>query len=136
MAWGTLESSTQLALTGTYQTVQNPGDTGDWELTLNPGELATIMFDYNPEATPSENCDIIICATADGTLYESDGEAQREIIEFDNSENDDPAARGRTIAGEYGFIIRARLRDTDDTAGGDDIGSTLDVDIRKDGVSI
>ena len=134
MAWGSLESSTQLSLTGSYQTVQRSA--ADWEVTLNPGEIAQVVFDYNPEATPTENCDIIIQMTADGTLYESDGEAQRLIIEYDNAESDDPAVRSVTIAGVYGFQIRARLRDTDDTAGGDDSGSTLDVDVRKDGVSI
>ncbi len=134
MAWGSLESSTQLSLTGSYQTVQRSA--ADWEVTLNPGELAQVVFDFNPEATPTENCDIIIQRTADGTLYESDGEALREIIEYDNSESDDPAVRSVTIAGVYGFRVRARLRDTDDTAGGDDSGSTLDVDVRKDGVSL
>jgi len=134
MAWGTLLNSTQLALTGSYQTVQRSA--ADWEITLNPGELAQIVFDYNPEATPTENCDIVIERTADGTLYESDGEAIREIIEFSNSESDDPAVRSVEITGVYGFKVRARLRDTDDTVGGDDSGSTLDVDVRLDGISI
>ena len=134
MAWGTLESSTQLSLTGTYQTVQKSA--ADWEVTLNPGEVAQVVLDYNPEATPTENCDVIIQLTADGTTYESDGEARRYIISFSNRESDDPAIRSVSITGVYGFQIRARLRDTDDTAGGDDSGSTLDVDVRKDGVSI
>lgn len=134
MAWGSLLSSTQLALTSSYQTVQRSA--ADWEITLNPGEIAQVFFDYNPEATPSEDCDIIIQLTADGSLYESNGEAQRHIIEYSNVESDDPAIRSVTIAGVYGFKISARLRDTDDTVGGDDTGSTLDVDIRLDGVSI
>lgn len=134
MAWGSLESSTQLALGATYATVQRSA--ADWEVTLNPGEIAQVMLDFNPQATPTENCDVIISRTADGTLYESDGEALRYIIEASNREADDPAIRSITIAGVYGFKIRARVRDTDDTAGGDDTGSTLDVDIRKDGVSI
>ena len=134
MAWGTIESSTQLSLTGSYQTLQRSA--ADWEITLNPGEIAQVMLDYNPEATPSENCDIIIQKTADGTLYESDGEAERHIIEYSNSEGDDPAVRSVTIAGVYGFRIRARLRTPADAAGGSDSGSTLDVDVRKDGVSI
>lgn len=134
MSWGSLLNSTQLSLTGSYQTVQRSA--ADWEITLNPGELAQIIFDYNPEATPSEDCDIVIQRTADGTLYESDGEGIREIIEFDNRESDDPAVRSVEISGVYGFRIRARLRDPDDTAGGDDSGSTLDVDVRLDGVSI
>lgn len=134
MAWGSLESSTQLSLTGSYQTVQRSA--ADWEVTLNPGELAQVILDYNPEATPSENCDVIISRSADGTVWESDGEALREIIQYSNAEGDDPAIRSIEIAGCYAFRVRARLRDTDDTAGGDDSGSTLDVDVRKDGVSI
>lgn len=134
MAWGTLLSSTQLALTGTYQTVQRSA--ADWELTLNPGELAQVVFDYNPESTPTENCDIIISRTADGTLYESDGEALRYILSYANAESDDPVVRSIELVGVYGFKVRARLRDTDDTAGGDDTGSTLDIDVKLDGVSV
>lgn len=134
MAWGSLLSSTQLTLGASYSTVQRSA--ADWEITLNPGEIAQVVFDFNPQASATENCDIIIPLTADGTLYESDGEAQREIIEFDNPESDDPAVKSVTIAGVYGFKVRARVRDTDDTAGGTDTTSTLDVDIRVDGVSI
>lgn len=134
MAWAAVASSTQLTLTGTYQTVQK--DAADWELTLNPGELAQVMLDFNPEATPSENCDIIISRTIDGTIYESDGEALRYIISYSNGEADDPAIRSIEVVGVYGFKVRARVRDTDDTAGGDDVASTLDVDVRLDGVSV
>lgn len=134
MAWGTLLSSTQLTLNGSYQTVQRSA--ADWEVTLNPGELAQVVLDFNPQATPTENCDIIISRTADGTTYESDGEALRYIIEAVNAESDDPAIRSVEIVGCYGFKVRARVRDTDDTVGGDDTTSTLDVDIRLDGVSI
>jgi hypothetical protein len=134
MAWASLLSSTQLTLDGTYETVQK--DAADWEITLNPGELAQVVFDFNPETTPTENCDIIVSRTADGTLYESDGEAKRYIIEYSNREGDDPAVKGIEVVGTYGFKIRARVRDTDDTLGGSDTLSTLDVDIRLDGVSI
>jgi len=133
MAWGSLLSSTQLSLGASYSTVQRSAV--DWEVTLNPGELAQVVLDYNPQATPTENCDVIISRTADGTLYESDGEAIRYIIEGDNAETDDPAIRTIEVVGCYGFKVRARLRDTDDTAGGTDT-ATLDVDIRLDGVSV
>lgn len=134
MAWGSLLSSTQLTLTSSYQTVQK--DAADWEITLNPGEVAQVILDFNPEVTPTENCDVIISVTADGTLYESDGEAERRIIEYSNREADDPAIRSIEMVGVYGFKIRARTRDTDDTVGGDDSASSLDVDVRLDGVSI
>lgn len=134
MAWGSLESSTQLTLTGSYQTVQRSA--ADWEVTLNPGELAQIMVDFNPQGSATEDCDLIIQRTPDGTIYESDGEALRYIISHDNNESDDPAKRSIEITGVYGFQIRARVRDPDDTAGGDDTTSTVDIDIRKDGISL
>ena len=134
MAWGTAESSTQLTLTGSYQTVQRSA--ADWEITLNPGELAQVLFEFNPQASATENCDIVIQRTFDGTTYETDGEGLRYVIEHANRESEDPARRAIEIVGVYGFQVRARVRDTDDTAGGTDTTSTLDVDIRKDGVNI
>lgn len=136
MSWGTLLNATQHDLDGAtdYETIQRSA--ADWGITLNPGELAQVVITYTPEATPSENLDVILPLTADGATYQSDGEAQRHIIEFANAENDDPAIRSITIAGVYGFMVRVRLRDTDDTVGGDDVGSVVDVDIRVDGVSI
>lgn len=131
MAWGSLESSSQLSLSGSWQTVQRSA--ADWEVTLNPGELAVVTLEYNPQATPTEYLHVIISRTADGTLYESDNVAPiRYVIQND----DDPGVLEVEVAGCYGFKIRAALFDTDGTAGGDDTGSTLDVDIRKDGVSI
>lgn len=134
MAWGSLLSSTQATLTSSYATIQK--DAADWEITLNPGELAQVMVDFNPETTPTENCDFIISRTADGTLYESDGEALRYIIKHTNRDADDPAIRSLEIVGVYGFKMRVRTRDTDDTTGGTDTGSTVDVDVRLDGVSV
>lgn len=131
MAWGSLESSTQLALSGSWQTVQRSA--ADWEVTLNPGELAQVVLDYNPQATPTEYLHVIISRTADGALYESDDVApMRYVIRND----DDPGVLTIQVAGCYGFKVMAALFDTDGTAGGDDTGSTLDVDIRKDGVSV
>lgn len=136
MAWGSLLSATQHDLDGAsaYETIQRSA--ADWEITLNPGELAQVVITYTPEATPTENLQVIIPTTADGTTYESDGEAQHHLMLLANSEADDPVIRSIIIAGVYGFMVRVRLRDTDDTAGGDDVGSVVDVDIRVDGVSI
>lgn len=131
MAWGSLESSTQLSLSGSWQTVQRSA--ADWEVTLNPGEMAQVVLDYNPQTTPTEYCHVIISRTADGTLYESDDVAPMHYV---ITNDDDPGVRSISVAGCYGFQVRAALFDTDGTAGGDDTGSTLDVDIRKDGVSV
>lgn len=136
MAWGSLLSATQHDLDGAsaYETIQRSA--ADWEITLNPGELAQVVITYTAEATPTEDLDVIIPKTADGTTYESDGEAERHILLLANSEADDPVIRSVTVVGVYGFQVRVRLRDTDDSAGGDDVGSFADVDIRVDGVSI
>jgi len=134
MAWGTKGTSTALTLGATYGTVQESAADKEW--TLNPGELAQLIFDADFQTTPTENADIIIQKTVDGTEYESDGEAHRIIIEAANRETDDPAERSISITGCYGFRVRARVRDTDDTAGGTDTGTTLTVHYRLDGVSV
>lgn len=131
MAWGTLLSSTQLSLSGSWQTVQRSA--ADWEITLNPGELAQVVLDYNPQATPTEYCHVLISRTADGTVYETDNVGHMlYVIQND----DDPGILSIEVTGVYGFKIRAALFDTDGTVGGDDTGSTLDVDVRVDGVSV
>lgn len=129
MAWGSLESSAQLSLTGTHQTVQRSA--ADWGVTLNPGELAQVVLTYDPQATPTEDCEVLISRTADGTLYESDANALRYVI----PREDDPSILSVEVVGVYGFRVRARLIDPDGTAGGDDT-ATLDVDVRRDGVSV
>lgn len=134
MAWGTKGASTELTLTGSYQTVQESAV--DLEISLNPGELVQLMFDFDPQATPTENCDILVVKSVDGTTWESDGEADRYIIECTNRESDDPAILSREYAGVHTLRVRARVRDTDDTAGGTDTTSSLQVHYRLDGVSV
>lgn len=134
MAWGTKGTSTALTLGASYSTVQESA--ADLEISLNPGEICQVILDVDFQGTPTENADIIISKSVDGTEYESDGEAQREIILAANRETDDPAERSLTIMGCHTFRIRGRVRDTDDTAGGTDTSTTLTVHYRKDGVSI
>lgn len=134
MAWGTKGTSTALTLTGSYQTVQESA--ADLEITLNPGELCQLILDVDFQTTPTENADILIQKSVDGTEWESDGEADRYIIEAANRETDDPAERSISVAGVYAIRFRARVRDTDDTAGGTDTTSTLTVHYRNDGVNV
>lgn len=133
MAWGTKGTSTALTLTGSYQTVQESAV--DMELSLNPGEGAIVIFDADFQTTPTEDADILIVKSVDGTEYETDGEAQRSIIEVANRESDDPAERAVWVTDCHTFKIRARVRDTDDTAGGGDTTSTLTVHYRLNGIS-
>lgn len=134
MAWGSKAATTPLTLTASYQTVQESAADKAW--TLNPGELATLILDVDFETTPEEDADIIIVRSVDGTEYETDGEAERLIMSVSNREGDDPSGRHHVVAGCYGFKIRARTRDTDDTPGGDDVATTLTVHYRLDGVSL
>ena len=134
MAWASKGTTSALTLTGSYGTVQESAADKEW--TLNPGELATLILDVDFQTTPTENADVIIVRSVDGTEYESDGEAERNIVLAANRETDDPAERHVVVAGCYGFKVRARVRDTDDTAGGDDTLSTLTVHYRLDGVSL
>ncbi len=133
MTWSS-ESSTQLTLTGSHQTVQRSA--ADWAVTLNPCEEALITFDFNPQASATENCDIRILRSGDNTLFETDGEGLRVVLSFDNDESDDPVVATVKISGVRAFKIRARVRDTDDQGGGTDTSSTLDVDVAKNGVSL
>lgn len=133
MAWGSKSTSTALTLTSSYQTVQESA--ADMEISLNPGESCIVILDADFETTPTEDCDVLIQRSVDGTEYESDGEAERHIISVANRESDDPAERAVWVNECHTFRVRARTRDTDDTAGGDDAASTLTVHYRKDGIS-
>jgi len=134
MAWGTKTNSTALTLTASYSTVQEGGS--DMEITLNPGEGCHVILDADFETTPTEDCDVLIQKSVDGTEYESDGESERHIISVSNRESDDPAERSLFVTGCHTFRVRARVRDTDDTAGGTDTASTLTVHYRLDGISL
>ena len=58
MAWRAQINSTQLALTGSFQTVQESA--ADMELELDPFEEAHIQLEFNPQASPTELCEVII----------------------------------------------------------------------------
>lgn len=134
MTWGTKGTSSALTLTGTYQTVQESA--ADLEISLNPGESCQVILDVDFQVTPTEDADILIVRSVDGTEYESDGEAERHIISAANRETDDPAERSIFVTDCHTFKIRSRVRDTDDTAGGNDTTTTLTVHYRKNGINV
>lgn len=133
MAWGTKTASTALTLTGSYQTVQESA--ADMEIALNPGEGCAVIIDVDFQATPTEDADVLIQKSVDGTEYETDGEAERHIVSVSNREVDDPAERFVWVTDCHTFRVRGRVRDTDDTAGGDDTTSTLTIHYRVNGIS-
>lgn len=134
MVWGTKGTSAPLTLGAGYSIIQESA--ADLEISLNPGESCQLIFDVDFQASPTEDADIVINKSVDGTEFESDGESDRYIMQAANRETDDPAELSVTITGCHTFRIKGRVRDTDDTAGGDDTGSTLTVHYRKDGISI
>lgn len=136
MAWNTAVSGSQLTLTGTYVTVKDSGGVNDLVITLSPGETADVSLKFTPQTTPTENCDVVIIKSGDGVEFESPGEAQREIIEYSNREADAVPIRLVQVYGVQKFKIMARVRNTDDTAGGTDTASKLDVTVTTDGINI
>lgn len=129
MAWGSVTTSDTLALTGSYQDVQESA--ADMVVQLNPGEVAHVQLHYDPEATPSENCEVHVLTSPDGTNYDT---SAYDAISLGFSP--DPTIATLVVRNVRQFKLEAALVDTDGTAGGDDTGSTLVVRVIKNGVSL
>lgn len=130
MSWSNLVTSDTLALNGTFATAQV--SSSDYEETLEPGETAQVTVSYDPQnSSPTEHCAWQILASPDGTVYDT--------VPFDGGVIDkdaaDPGIQSTTVTGVYGFIVQARLIDTDGTDGGTDTAGAT-VYIRKNGISV
>lgn len=131
MAWQAVQTATQLALTGSLQTVQESA--ADIIIALDPYEIAHVQLNYTAEATPTEDCLVnILASTADGATNPDDVPFMSVVIPFVAST---AQRKSISITGLRSFTIEAALLDTDGSAGGDDVGSTLDVTIRSNGVN-
>ena len=128
MAWAAKGTSDALTLDEDYDTILE--SSADMELELNPGEGAIIIADVDFQANPTENCDMIVQKSVDGTEYESDGESERHII----LTGEDPAERAIWVADCHTFRIRARVRDPDDSPGTNDSSTTLTIHYRLNGI--
>lgn len=129
MGWGTKGTSDALTLDGSYDDILESAS--PLEITLSSyGDVCQIILDVDFQGTPTEDCDVVILRSVDGTEYETVGEGERHIISVANRETDDPAERSVWVDECYSFMVYARVRDTDDTAGGDDTGTTLTVHYR------
>ena len=86
--------------------------------------------------SPTEDCQVIVVASADGgTTYDGDEVPYDTVwLDEDDADGSNDVITTVVVEGVERFKIRARLRDTDDTAGGTDTAQ-LDVTVRKDGVS-
>lgn len=125
VGWGGVSASTSLALNGTWQVVQDPGNTADWEIALAPNQIAVCTFRYDVDATaPSELCRAACCPAADAGSDYDDAETApfQATLPFEDSQGTDYATVTKTIVveGVPSFIIRAKLFDPDGTDGGDD----------------
>ncbi len=132
MAWASLITSTTLALTGSLQTVQLSA--ADMELELLSFEEAHIQFDFNPQGTPTEYCEVLIQTApqdiAGSPTFDTDNVSFQRIV-IENSV--DPGLKSIVLRGIRTFRFRAQLIDTDGTAGGTDTGD-LTVRIRRNAV--
>lgn len=130
MVWGAVAESDSLALSGSYQDVQDSA--ADMIVQLNPGEIAHVQFEYTPDQTsPTEHCEVHILSSPDGSNYDS--------VPYDSltlSFTPDPNLGSTVVRGVRQFKIEAALVDTDGTAGGDDTGATLVVRVVKNGVNL
>jgi len=121
MAWASVETSDALTLSGSYQTVQK--STADWVQNLNPGESCVVTLKFDPQTTPTENVLVgFYSSPDDGTTYDSDDSPFMAVLLENGS---DPNTRSLTVRGMEQFRLRAKLLNTDGTAGGTDTGSTL-----------
>ena len=126
MTWSVL-TGTSLTLTGTLATVQRSA--ADWEITLLSREIAHIQFQFNPEASPTEDCLIEIQTSPDGgTTWDT---IAYTTLVIDNGT--DPNHASIVLVGIRTFRIQAAVLDTDGTAGGDDTASALVVDVAQNG---
>lgn len=132
MTWRSLVTSDTLALTGSLATVLESA--AAMELELSSFEEAHVQFEFNPQTTPTEVCEIQIQgATEDvaGTPnWDTDNEPFMRIL-VGNSV--DPSLRSIVLRGLRSFRFRAQLLDTDGTAGGTDTGDLV-IRIRRNNV--
>ena len=132
--WATALVSTQLALSGSWQTVQRAA--ADWELAVPADQIANVLFKFGPEATPTEFCRIAACASPDdGTDFESPESASaQKTLNFEDSVGTDYTTSvtnngGMVLEGGRKYRFQARLFDPDGAAGGTDTGSKLDIEV-------
>lgn len=132
MTWRTQLVSDTLALTGTLATVQDGAV--DMELELASFEEAHIQFDFNPQATPTEYCEVLVeTATEDiaGTpLWDTDNAPFQRVVLTNDV---DPTRKSIVLRGVRAFRFRAALINTDGTAGGTDTGDLI-VRVRRNNV--
>lgn len=120
--WGTAVSSTALTLTGSYATVQHAA--ADLEIEVEPNEVLHALFDFDPQAAATEDGQVEIQASPDASNWDTDDNG---IMAFTMSKDDDPSKRSVSLFGHRYYRFRAKVVDTDGTAGGDDTTSTLTV---------
>lgn len=131
MTWQAVQTATQLALTGTLQTVQESA--ADIEIPLNPYEVVHVQINYTAEASPTEDCLVnILASTADDAANPDDVPYMSVVVPFLAST---AQRKSISVTGVRSFTIEAALLDTDGSPGGDDVGSTLDITIRSNGVA-
>ena len=87
-------------------------------------------------SSPSEDCQVIFVASADGgTTWDSDETPFMMVwLDEDDADGSDDVFKTVIVEGVERFKMRCRLRDDDDTAATPETAQ-LNVDVKKDGVS-
>lgn len=130
MAWGSVTTSDELTLSGTFADVQK--DAADMVISLNPGESAHVQIEFDPEATPTEFLEWHILSSPDGGTTWDTAPYDAGTLGY----SVDPARISTVVRDIHTFKIEAAVIDTDGTAGGDDVASTCTVLVRKNGISL
>lgn len=125
LVWQDTVESDALALTGSFQTVQLDGE--DMVIELDPRGLAHVLVRFDFEASPSEFHEWRLLSSPDGTNWDT-------LPWFTSTVGNAGGLWNRSffVEGIRYFKIVSALMDTDGTPGGDDVGTTLTVFVRKE----
>jgi hypothetical protein len=129
MSWQSVQTSSALTLTGSFQTIQQSA--ADMVTQLSPGEEAVVQLDFNPQASPTDDCEFkVLTSPDDGTTW--------DVVPFIGgsiSFASDPNVASFIVRGCERFKIQARVIKPSGAASADTT-SSVTARIRKNGVSI
>ena len=129
MAWAAVQTSTALVLTGTFQTIQQSA--ADMVTQLNPGEEAVVQLDFNPEASPTDDCEFrVLTSPDDGTTWDTVAYIGGSI-----SYTTDPNIATFVVRGVERFKVQARVIAPTGAASADTT-SEVTARIRRNGVDL
>lgn len=132
MAWdGSTTTSQDQAATTSFVSLKDTGGTNPLEIALNPGELVSALIEVTHGGT-TDDAEVVMCKSPDGTTYESPGEAIEAgryfYISSNNPESESNPFRHVEITGCNSAMFYIRKSGSTDTI-------SVQVHYRGDGVS-